>query len=222
MIKQLKELSALALVKTGQYGPFKLEKDNYDEIEYAQLYYNNKKDDRFNIAAKKGRLDLLIRLVKDGHTWNIWTCEIAAKYGRLEILKWLRDPNEHTHSPSKDSDGNGSKGNVPISGGEPSAMCEAQAPPMYGLTWIFVIKNGHPETLHWLCDPNVRKDAHICEWNEWVCIEAVKYGRLEILKWLCDPNARSDGSVCRLNIEECMKCAKENNHTEIIEWLDKY
>ena len=103
MIKQLKELSAFALVESGQFGPFKLGWNDYYEIEYAQLCYNNKKDDRFNNAVELGRLDFLIRLVKDGHTWNKWTCMYVVKRGNLEILKWLLDPNAR-------SDGNGSKG----------------------------------------------------------------------------------------------------------------
>ena len=70
----LKELAASAFVKTGQYGPLKLGWKDYDEIEYAQICYNNERKKRFNVAVRMGRLDLLIRLIKDGHTWDFNTC----------------------------------------------------------------------------------------------------------------------------------------------------
>ncbi len=113
-------------------------------VEYCMIglsrgYWTNTVCD---ISAKYGSLDVLKWARAQGCPWGSWTCTLAAKYGHFETLKWAR-----THG------------------------CEWSEN-----TCSWAACCGHLEILQWL-----RK--HGCPWNQWACIDAARYGQLEILKW---------------------------------------
>ena len=44
-----------------------------------------------NLAAKKGHIDCLKYLHKNGYPWNNWTCNYAAMNGNIECLKYAHE-----------------------------------------------------------------------------------------------------------------------------------
>jgi hypothetical protein len=81
-----------------------------------------------------------------------------------------------------------------------------------------------------------------CPWNEWICACAAEYGHLEVLKWAIENGCTWDDelyysaaenghlevlkwaidydSYCDLNT--CIRLAKQNNKTEVVDWIEKY
>ena len=43
------------------------------------------------IAAKNGHLEVLKYARENGCPWDEWTCSFAARNGHLEVLKWARE-----------------------------------------------------------------------------------------------------------------------------------
>ena len=95
-----------------------------------------------NMAAKDGHLEVLKWARENGCEWNSNTCANAAENGHLEVLKWARE--------------NGCEWN--------SNTC------------AYAAQNGHLEVLKW-----ARENG--CKWNSETCTYAAQNGHLEVLKW---------------------------------------
>ena len=126
-----------------------------------------------NLAAKKGRIECLKYLHENGYPWDNWTCNYAAMNGNIECLKYA-----HENRCSWDED-----------------------------TCFYAAENGHLECL---------KYAHEngCPWNEDTCEEAAKNGHLECLKYAHENGCPWDEDTCSHAAEnshlECLKYAHEN------------
>lgn len=94
------------------------------------------------IAARYGSLEALQYLRSKGRNWSPWTCHYAASRGNLEMLQWAIE--------------NG---------------CD-------WTTWTCAsaAKNGRLKELQWLRDND-------CPWDQFTCIEAAENGHLEALQW---------------------------------------
>ena len=93
-------------------------------------------------AARWGRLDVLKWLRANGCPWNVFSCVKAAEGGQLEVLKWLKE--------------NGCEWNT--------YTCEKAA------------KEGHLEVLKWL-------RANGCPWSIRTSRAAARKGHEDVLKW---------------------------------------
>jgi len=125
------------------------------------IYYMEGKWDKFdeievyNIAAKKGWLDLLIwaHEKEDGlenETPNL-TCSFAAASGQLDVLKWLK-----LHGYTMDN----------------------------SYIWTYAAKYGyaHLDILKWVHEQESQKNLQT-DWNRFICDNAVQNNNIEVLKW---------------------------------------
>ena len=94
------------------------------------------------LAAKEGYLDLIKWARANGCPWDAWTCTYAAEHGHLEVLQWART--------------NG---------------C-----PWDEWTCSRAAEGGHLEMLQW-----ARTNG--CPWSQYTCHEAARGGHLEVLQW---------------------------------------
>jgi hypothetical protein len=122
-------------------------------------------------AALYGRLDILKSLRESNINviWDDKVCKFAALNGQLEVIKWLKT--------------------IGIQGNK--NMCKYAA-------W-----GGHLHVLKWAHLNEVQWDASVCEY-------ATKGGHFEILKWLRERGAPWDYRVHR--------ASQHNNRFEIWEW----
>jgi len=183
----------------------------FDKIPISYFNKNNRRIIYFLI--KYGQLELFKFARKngcdwvysEGWSWHYNSCEKAAHFGQLEILKYLHIF-ERTSNCFIDymtvirAAGRGDlemlewiKGNVNdwehIK--QDRRICSEAA------------LNGHLDTLIW-----ARTNG--CPWDERTCSDAATNGHLHVIKW-----ARENG--CRWNIFTCA-CAKNNGHLHVLEW----
>ena len=95
-----------------------------------------------DLAARGGHLEVLKWAHENDCPWGVWTCAFAAENGHLEILKWA-----HENDCPWDE-----------------WTCRKGA------------EGGHLEVLIW-----ARENG--CPWDEWTCANAAIRGHLEVLKW---------------------------------------
>ncbi len=122
--------------------------------------------------------------------WSTITCDIAAKNGHLDVLKWLRDPNTRP-------DG---------------SIC-----PWTHSACDLAAINGHFEVFKWLWDPNTRADKSICGCSPKICVMMVEHGRsgiLPILKWM-----RAKG-VFGFNLAKINDTAVQNGNVDVLKWIN--
>ena len=67
--------------------------EKYNNYLYELICFEYEEYERCEVAAEMGNLDVLIKLVENGHHINKLTCASAAKGGYINILDWLSDPN---------------------------------------------------------------------------------------------------------------------------------
>jgi hypothetical protein len=95
------------------------------------------------LSAKYGNLDILKYAHEHGYFWNVWTCFFAAKNGHLACLQYL-----HEHG------------------------C-----PWNEWTCEYAAENGHLDCLKY-------SHEHGCLWNEETCKYASQNGHLDCLQYL--------------------------------------
>jgi hypothetical protein len=137
------ELNGKRLDKIAEYAA---SLGNIKVLKYMREKNNNRLKRRAcAMAARYGHLETLKWLREVRCPWDEYTCTYAAKGGHLECLQWLR------------------RQNCPWNEG----ACSVAA------------RGGHLEVLKWL-----REEA--CPRNESTFGSAAEYGCLEILQWLYD------------------------------------
>ena len=123
-------------------------------------------------------------------------CALAAKYGNLEALQWLR-----SHDCRWDSD----VCTEAAAGGHLHILhwARSQSPPCPWNEWVCTMAamNGQLDVLQWL-----RSQIPPCPWNRVACAWAVVNGHLEVLQWL-----RSQTPPCPWNLEHCLRLARERS-----------
>ncbi len=143
-------------------------------------------------------VELMQWYVSKGFTPGMFTFANAAKYGHLEVLKWL-----HPTTPCRD------KNFVACSNAAKYGRLEAlkwlreHEYPWHESTYIGAACAGHMEVVKWMY-------ANGCPWSEWTCAHAADGGHLELLKWL-------RANVCPWNAYTCAYAAS-NGHIEVIRW----
>ena len=120
-------------------------------------------------AAKFGALNVLKWLRENRCWWDERTCENAAKNGHLEVLKWAR----------------------------------ANGYPWDEWTCIYAALGGHLEILKW-----ARENG--CPWTTRTCQYAALNGHLELLKWLRENGCPWD--------KETYLSAAEYRHYDVMNW----
>lgn len=150
--------------------------DSSECIYYCNNWNQFPKNEVCNIAAKYGWLDLIKwarESFENDNIWDRYTCVYAAYNGHLEVLKYL-----HT---------NGCKWNV--------WTCDHAA------------LNGHLEVL-------IYAHKNGCTWDNWTCNNAAINGHLEVLKYAHENGCTWDYLVCyyaaRNNNKEISKYVCEN------------
>jgi hypothetical protein len=170
-------------------------------------------------AAEIGCISVLERLHENGHL-SLPTAvspqnsahvvdlgllyRVTARFGQLEVLKWLRAKNVwwdhlvkgwHFYAFAGAAEG----GNIEIiewvlaSGQQwDSAVCGSAA--------LF----GQLEVLKWL-------HTNGCPWDEWTCASAAKGGHLEVLQWARENGCPWDQRTCAF--------ASGYGHLEVLKWV---
>jgi hypothetical protein len=121
------------------------------------------------VAAEYGRLGILKWLRANKCAWDEVTCTRAAGNGHLEVLEWAR----------------------------------GEGCPWDERTCAAAASHGHLTILEW-----ARRNG--CKWNEKTCASAASGGHLEVLKW-----AREEG--CPWNENTCSS-AKLGGRLHVLEW----
>jgi len=154
-----------------------------------------------NIAAKNGQLETLkyLREHEFDFTTGV-TCSYAVENGHLEIVKYLH---ENRCNWSRDSC---------IEAAKNGHLDVLKYLHENGCLWnkwsyYYAVENGHLDIIKYLWENKCP-----CS-EENTCRIAAKYGRLEILKYL-----RENG--CQWNKEECYTKATKNGHAKISEYIN--
>ena len=130
-----------------------------------------------DIAAKYGPLDLLIAVRAKNIDWEKSVCVDAAERGHLDILKWA-----FTNW-------------APWS----KRICTRAA------------ENGHLEVLKWAT-------AQGNPWDKRKCINAAAAnGHLEVLRWLLGGQSKRDENNCRWDLE-IVALSANKGHLHILQW----
>ena len=152
-------------------------------------------------AARNGHINCLKIAKKYGFEWTARLYGIAAYYGHLETIKWIKNadlnssPNWNTSICSSAA----LNGHLDI-----IKWARTYSPcPWDVWTCAYAAEGGHLETLKW-----VRQ--HGCPWDVLTCGRAAIYGHLETLKW-----AREHG--CPWDKHTCSNAAKFC-HIEVLKW----
>ena len=148
------------------------------------------------LAAKYGNLRLLKWLREIGCSWDSWTCSNAVSNGHLEVVKYLRE-NECTFE--------GDLCSFSAEGGHLETL-KYLISIGYNYTQNvckYAALNGRLDVLKWARENN-------CPWNESTCSFAAAGGQLETLKWLRE-------NECPWSEMTCLTAA-ENNKLETLKW----
>lgn len=151
----------------------------------------------------------------DGYTF---VCSQAARFGHLELLAWLRDPNTGGGRCRWDT----CVCNAAVLNGHLRVIMWLRDPKTGGgvCPWSktacrLAVGTGRLDILSWLRDSETGGGR--CPWDRNVCLQAARIGRLDILIRLRDPEF--DGGVCPYNQYQCINDAAANDHIHVIEWL---
>ena len=126
-----------------------------------------------NVAAEQGNLEMIKYCVANECPLDEWTCVRAARYGHLECLKYLHE--------------------------------EAKAP-WDSVTASWAAENGHLHILEYLVE---RK---FDQYSGFACGYAAKYGHLDCLKYL--------HGTAKVPLNDfAVREAHENKHTECLQYL---
>jgi hypothetical protein len=165
--------------------------DLIEELNVGFLFYR---------ATRRGRIDLLERLLQSGKELPQEIFQTAAASGDVDTVKWCRD--------------NGLAWSVLVCAAAASSgsltllkWCRQQGCPWNQLTLCEAAIVGNLEMMQWCwannC-PNYPNSAKVCR-------VAIEMGHLEIVKWYASINPRwKDERICRL--------AAEHGHLDILQW----
>ena len=132
--------------------------------------------------------------------FRVKLCEISAKIGSLNTLKWARDHGcvwtlGNLSGTADEAAGNGHLHVL--------QWARANGCPWNGQVCTQAARRGHLHVLQWA-------RANGCQWNIWTCSAAASEGHLDILEW-----ARSKG--CLWSSSTTSEAAS-NGHLHILEW----
>jgi hypothetical protein len=221
LVREIQEHPTFDSSDIREYPAFSTKKTYYHDCSFLpflvgngflpliqRVFHGEEKFPRVSsVAAEYGQLEILqwLRAQIPPCPWSTWTCVSAAKRGHLEMLQWLR-----AQDP-------------PCPWGEDSCMYAAMNEQLNILKWLraqdppcpwdeetctYAAANGHLEVLQWL-----RAQNPPCPWDKWVCMAAARSGYLETLQWL-----RAQDPPCPWDEESCMFAAL-NGHLETLQWL---
>lgn len=174
-----------------------------------QIYYNNEwdnfpHDSICTVAGENGWLDLL----NYGHnykrfpTWDSSACDMAAKNGHINILKWLRE-NEYVISFDA-SDIAARSGQFAVLEWLHQNMSEFTH--WRSHTYAAAALGGHFDILKYLH----KTCTFRCPWDESTCANAALIGRLDILIFAYD-------NGCPMN-NHAYSLAASNGHLHVLKW----
>ena len=151
------------------------------------------------VAAKYGSLDVLKWLHQNGCDWSKWTCQWAASGGHLDVLRYAHE------------------------NGCPGTSVRAQQRRKTGTLTVFDAHENGCDWSKWTCiraasggHLDCFKYAHEngCVWDEGTCSEAANRGHLEVMKWLHNNGCPWNEWVCRSAAScghlDCLQYAHEN------------
>jgi hypothetical protein len=151
-------------------------------------------------AIKSNRIDVFA-LALDNNYWHNYSklCYMMAKYGRLNMLKWVHenyipytfDENGIINTAALHGRLNIIKWIRTIDDEWSNRVCEMAA------------RGGHLKILKWL-----RKNG--CPWNERACMNASRRGHFHVLKWLHKHHCPWDATTCTMAIQF--------GHLHILQW----
>jgi len=127
------------------------------------------------VAAKRGRLEVLRWARDHGCPWDDRTCYAAAACGHLEVLRWARE----------------------------------RGCPWHSLTCDKALLGGHLVVLKWAL-------SHGCRWDEdgGTCSDAAATGNLQLLRLAREYDCPCDGSTCA--------DAAANGHLFLLRWAREH
>jgi hypothetical protein len=149
-----------------------------------------------SIAARYGALATLQWLRENGCDWDTNTCRAAAEGGHLAVLQWAR---------ANGCDWNSNACMWAAKGGHLHVLQWARA---NGCDWdkhtcMWAAGGGHLHVLQWA-------RANGCDWDHVTCMWAAKGGHLHVLQW-----ARANG--CDWSRVTCMWAAG-GGHLPMLQW----
>jgi hypothetical protein len=162
----------------------------------------------WRVAVRQGNLLVLQYLKSMDFVADDDTCVIAAEYGHLDILQWVRTSSTMNCAWDKRICENAAKnGHLHVlqyaRGGGGGGGVDGIDCPWDADTCAFAAENGHLAALQWA-------RANGCEWDSRVCFLSAKNGHLDILQW-----ARPNG--CLWSEETCADAAL-NGHLLVLQW----
>ena len=160
-----------------------------------------------NVAASYGHLDVLkwLRSQDPPCPWSDLTCSLAAANGHLHVLKWLRSQDPPCPWDVWACAEAAKKGRLDM-----LKFLRSQDPPCPWSEWTCAeaAMNGHLDVLKWL-----RSQDPPRPWGVNTCSVATIHGRLDLLKWL-----RSQDPPCPWDEKTCQGAAF-NGHLDVLKWL---
>ena len=158
------------------------------------------------IAAKHGRLDILrwVRAQDPPCPWNEQACELAASYGHLEILQWLRS--QEPPCPWRDFTDYSAAAH-----GQLACLQWAHTngcPSAEKHTCEIAAQNGNLEILQW-----VRAQDPPYPWTSSACTRAAEEGHLGVLQWL-----RTQNPPCPWD-KYTYDAALYSGHDKVAQWV---
>ena len=182
--------------------------------------------DVLNGAVKGGHLDILKMLRSIGIEWDGNTCFFAAMFGHLAVLQWARE-----HGCPWDA-------RTSFYAALNGDLAMLQWAREHGCRWnewtcSSAAANGDLAVLQWARE-------HGCPWNENTCYYAARRGHLAVLQYAhehgCPWDARTSSSAaangdlavlqwarehgCPWNKAQCLEFARNNDHTDIVKWIE--
>ena len=132
-----------------------------------------------------------------GQPLKTYHCSIAAGYGRLDILKWLKKHGVDRSFWEQSSTWNEWVCTYAARGGHLKVLkwLRKHGAPWNEWTCAFASKGGHLKVLKW-----ARK--HGAPWDELVCAFASRGGHFKVLIWLRKHGAPWDKEVCSKAVDE--------------------
>lgn len=200
----LKRNNSVIVKVLAMYGQFKLLKqaikNNCKLDKITDDPYDFYLENTCNQAVISGNLDMVKDVILRGCKPDKKTCMIAAEFGHLHILKFLKEYNYNFENEFACNEAafNGNfkilkwliNNNYPMD----DNICDRAA------------SGGHINIIKWLMD------NYGCTIDEGTCEAAIIWGQLDTLKWLIKQK-------CSMNLVGCYCEAGSHNQYHIIKWL---
>jgi len=186
-----------------------------DVIKYLINFVDIQSNENWAVigAAAQGHLDIVKYLCDAGanvRDRNELALSLASEHGHLEVVKYLiEDAHDKSNIHAYDDYAlryASYRGHLKVV----KYLCEMGANIHAYEDWsiIYAALNGRLKVVKYLCEMGA--NIHIN--NNYALRWAIKYGHLNVVKYICEKN---------INIENIyLKIAINNNHTEIVEYLN--